>query len=105
MNLSNYINYLPPEIETYADKMERLHPDEKRKIYGITLQITENCCMSCTYCYQHNKTNSKMSFITAKNIIDKLLNNEFEFANINNTFGLIIDFIGGEPLMEIDLIE
>jgi sulfatase maturation enzyme AslB (radical SAM superfamily) len=46
-----------------------------------------------------------MSFDTAKNIIDKLLNNEFEFANIKNTFGLIVDFIGGEPFMEIDLIE
>ena len=105
MNLSHYNDYLPPEIETYADKMERLHPEEKRRIYGITLQITEDCCMACTYCYQHNKTKTVMSFNTAKNIIDKLLNNEFEFANIKNTFGLIVDFIGGEPFMEIDLIE
>ena len=105
MNLSHYNDYLPPEIETYADRMERLHPEEKRRIYGITLQITEDCCMACTYCYQHNKTKTIMSFDTAKNIIDKLLNNEFEFANIKNTVGLIVDFIGGEPFMEIDLIE
>jgi hypothetical protein len=37
MNLSHYNDYLPPEIETYADRMERLHPEEKRRIYGITL--------------------------------------------------------------------
>ena len=46
-----------------------------------------------------------MTFETAKKIIDKLLNDEIELVNIKNTFGIIIDFIGGEPLMEIELIE
>jgi hypothetical protein len=46
-----------------------------------------------------------MSFDIAKITIDKLLNDEFEFVNTKNTFALLISFIGGEPLMEIDLIE
>lgn len=56
--------------------------------------------MACTYCYQHNKTNNKMSIDTAKIAIDKILE-----LDPNECSSLIIDFIGGEPLMEIDLIE
>jgi hypothetical protein len=46
-----------------------------------------------------------MTWETAKTIIDKLLNDEFDFVNRHNCFAITYDFIGGEPLMEIDLIE
>ena len=45
-----------------------------------------------------------MTFETAKAFIDKLLNDQFERINTQNTIGLLINFIGGEPLMEIELI-
>ena len=45
-----------------------------------------------------------MTFDIAKKVIDKLLNNEYEILNTNNVHHLIIEFIGGEPFMEIDLI-
>lgn len=70
----------------------------------ITFQITEDCCLKCTYCYQLHKTKAKMTFQTAKDFIDKLLNDQFERINTQNTIGLLINFIGGEPLMEIELI-
>lgn len=99
------INYLPPEDEQFSDYIKRLFPTETRNIYDITFQVTEDCCMACTYCYQHHKTSNTMTFETAQKFIDNLLNNKFELININNTCGIVIDFIGGEPLMEIDLIE
>ena len=99
------INYLPPPFREYTTILKETHPEEERKTYHITFQITEDCCMACTYCYQHHKTNNKMNFEMAKNIIDKLLNNEFSLINTTTTFGIVIEFIGGEPLMEIDLIE
>lgn len=99
------INYLPPPLTSFGDDLKQLYFNENRDTYELTFQVTEDCCMACTYCYQHHKTNNKMSFNTAKTIIDKLLNNELELVNTNNTFALAIDFIGGEPLMEIDLIE
>ena len=61
--------------------------------------------MKCTYCYQHNKSNNKMTFEIAKKIIDKLLNNEIPSATTENTFAVVFDFIGGEPLLEIDLLQ
>ena len=46
-----------------------------------------------------------MTFETAKKIIDKLLNNEIPSATTENTFAVVFDFIGGEPLLEIDLLQ
>ena len=81
------------------------------KPYGakdITLQITENCNMRCTYCYQHHKTNNKMSFETATKTIDLILDNDERVSNyckLDDNLGLIFNYIGGEPLLEIELID
>lgn len=102
------INYLPPREVEYQDLIYRLFPEKtlqvKKKVMTITFQVTEDCCMACTYCYQHNKSSKKMTFETAKIFIDQLLADEYECANRDNTFTVILDFIGGEPLMEIELI-
>lgn len=102
------IKYKLEADEGYGEIIKRLFPEEfieeKSKAVGVTFQITDNCCMACTYCYQHNKGNNRMSFNTAKIIIDKLLNDEL-YINRYNTVGVYLDFIGGEALMEIDLIE
>lgn len=101
------INYLPPKEVEYSEQLNRMFPEEaeKRKTYQITFQVTENCCMACTYCYQHNKSENRMTWETAKKIIDKLLRNELEFCKTEDIYAVIFDFIGGEPFMEIDLIE
>ena len=57
--------------ETYNDYIARLYGNDKR-IEQISFQVTENCCMKCTYCYQHNKSTKTMNFEQAKNFIDKL---------------------------------
>ena len=70
----------------------------------ITFQVTEACCLNCSYCYQLHKSSKKMTFQTAKDFIDLLLSDKFERINTTNTVGLSVHFIGGEPLMEIELI-
>jgi sulfatase maturation enzyme AslB (radical SAM superfamily) len=44
-----------------------------------------------------------MNFEIAKTFIDNLFQNKYSFIDIND--GIVLDFIGGEPLMEIELIE
>ena len=84
----------PPE--TWNEELTNLY---KKPVISITFQVTEDCCMACTYCYQHHKTPNKMTWETAKTVIDKiLLLPEDKYAS------LILEFIGGEPLLEIDLI-
>lgn len=101
----NNINYLPPQNEQYHDYIHRLYPEENKQVLQITFQVTEDCCLACTYCYQHNKRKNKISFDIAKKVIDDLLNDKYDFINTNNANGLIIEFIGGEPFLEIKLIQ
>lgn len=57
----------------------------------------------CHNCYQYNKTPMRMSFETAKTFIDNLLDDKYGYINRYNSPAIIIEFIGGEPLMEIKL--
>ena len=94
-------------ISDFGDQMISIYNSNK-KVYTITFQVTEDCNLCCSYCYQTNKTHNKMTFETAKKLIDYIFenkNNPDFFYNEKNTLGFIIDFIGGEPFLEIDLIE
>ena len=64
----------------------------------VVLTVTESCNLNCIYCYENHKSKKIMSFDTAKKIIDEEIRNlteeEIEF-----------DFLGGEPLMNFELIQ
>ncbi len=67
----------------------------------ITFAVTEDCNLNCSYCYLPKKnTGRKMSFDTAKKAIDYFLKNDHLTAP-----QLILDFIGGEPLLEVELMD
>lgn len=74
----------------------------------VTFQITDDCNLRCTYCYQINKGKRVMDFETAKNFIELLIADSYKndtYVSLETTPGVIIEFIGGEPLLEIDLID
>lgn len=72
------------------------------KAYEVTFIVTEDCNLRCSYCYQVHKNNKhRMTFEIAKKAIDYLLDNPQMF----DAEGVLWDFIGGEPLLEIDLID
>lgn len=54
-------------------------------------------------CYQINKSPMKMTFDIAKKFVDDLLHDKYDYINQHNSPAIILEFIGGEPLMEIDL--
>lgn len=70
----------------------------------ITFIVTKDCQLACKYCYLVGKnSNERMSFDVAKKAIDYILSQE---KNIMfNQESVIWDFIGGEPFLEIDLID
>lgn len=69
---------------------------------NITFIVTQDCQLSCRYCYQVGKNKSqRMTFPIAKRAIDFILSNEAIFKEE----GVIWDFIGGEPFLEIDLLD
>ena len=96
----------------FSDVFIQMYPDMDRKqlsVKNVTIIVTEDCPLRCTYCYQHAKNNFNiMSKETAMKIVDFLFEEDLKNSRIinNNTAqGIILDFIGGEPLLEIELID
>lgn len=99
MEYSDFLRIIYPELFVSDDSCA------KKQVKTVTLQVTDDCCMACTYCYQHNKHHNFIDFETAKKFIDFLLDPNNTYVNPIISPGIILDFIGGEPLMAIDLID
>lgn len=68
----------------------------------ITFIVTKDCQLACKYCYLVGKNDKeRMSWQVAKSAIDYILAHEDDFKEQS----VIWDFIGGEPFLEIDLID
>ena len=65
----------------------------------VTITLTQQCNLACSYCYEHHKTQSAMDFSTAKSIIDQ------ELLNTPDGESLEFDLFGGEPFLEFELIK
>lgn len=103
-------------FEQFQDYIARLYPEVHPKGEGfrktlsrsVTFQVTDRCSLACKYCYQINKGKRVMSFETAKKLIDLLLSGEKgmkDYVSPENSPAIILEFIGGEPLLEVELIE
>lgn len=66
----------------------------------MTLEINQRCNLRCQYCYLGEKNGTKMSYETACKAIDRA----FLYTKIHKDQTLWIDFIGGEPLLDFDMI-
>lgn len=70
----------------------------------ITFIVTKDCQLACKYCYLVGKNGSeRMSWETAQQAVNYILSNEndelFDFQSV------VFNFIGGEPFLEIELID
>lgn len=69
---------------------------------NITFIVTKDCQLACKYCYLVGKNEKeRMNWEVAKAAIDYILDNEQDFREES----VIWDFIGGEPFLEIELID
>lgn len=69
---------------------------------SITFIVTKDCQLACKYCYLVGKNSKeRMSWEVAKQAIDYILDHEEDFKEES----VVWDFIGGEPFLEIDLID
>ena len=105
------------KFDLFSDWMSKIYPElaivnkdiDKCLISRtFTFQVTDACNLACTYCYQTNKGKRRMSIETAKLTVDKLLSGEDGFADYidpQNVPAIILEFIGGEPFLEIELID
>lgn len=67
--------------------------------YHPTICVTQKCNLNCRYCYQHHDEKS-MPFETAKRCIDEIFQ-----KNAVNADRIEVNFIGGEPLLQFELLK
>lgn len=97
--------------ESYSDFIARIYPEtagQEIQTLDLTFQITEDCNLQCSYCYQIQKTNKTMPIEVAKKFIDLLLENNANarfYLDTSDITAVILNFIGGEPLLQIELID
>ena len=68
------------------------------KKFHLSLILTNQCNLSCIYCYENNKTKKSMDVNVCKDIIAKYLNMP-DYDEVE------IDFFGGEPFLEFTTIK
>ena len=111
-------NTVQRKFTSFTDFIAKCYPDasEGSATMGpdriltrtVTFQVTDKCNLACTYCYQINKSVRRMKFEDAKLFIDKLLSGEdgfSEYVSVKNSPGIVIEFIGGEPFLEVDYVQ
>lgn len=108
-----YISLTRKRHEDYSNMVQRLYAGDDISVNhalcrNITFQVTSGCNLRCSYCYEHHKGAEHMSIETGRKIVDYLLDlyeqGDSDFIN-RNTRAVVLDFIGGEPLLEASLIE
>lgn len=88
-------------MERREIKMGKLNDSFNNSNYqSITFCVTEECNLRCKYCYMtHKNSFRRMSIEVAKEAVDYYLSQPVE------TEAVAWEFIGGEPLLEIALID
>lgn len=93
----------------FQDSFPRLFPElqgETMVVKNITFVTTESCNLACTYCYECHKTPKMMTIDVAKRAIDALFDKEKMNGYITDDHKCaIIEFIGGEPFLNMDVVE
>lgn len=68
-----------------------------------SLMLTHTCNLNCVYCFEKFKSDRQMSFGTARQILEK------EYTDYQSSMApdkrMNVDFMGGEPLINFDLIK
>jgi len=87
----------------FAPELKSALPPYSPVIKAMCLNVSHNCNLACEYCFADGGTycgeRQTMSFETAKAAIDMLI------AASGNRRNLEVDFFGGEPMLDFDVVK
>lgn len=100
------IKSLKEEGLLFTEDTYETHPsfvNRKKVVKALCLHVSHDCNLKCKYCFasqgDFGGEKEMMSFEIGKKAIDYLI------ANSGNRRNLEIDFFGGEPLMNFDVVK
>ncbi len=89
--------------DTFEDKAGTLKAKTSGVIKALCIHIAHTCNLNCEYCFasqgKYHGERALMSFETGKQALDFLV------ANSGSRRNLEVDFFGGEPLMNFDVVK
>jgi uncharacterized protein len=91
--------YTEDEYEDYIDKLQ----DRPVVVKALCLHIAHDCNLACQYCFaeegEYHGRRALMSFEVGKKALDFLIQNSGKRRNLE------VDFFGGEPLMNFQVVK
>ncbi len=89
--------------DTFASMAGNLRKKNGNIIKALCLHVSHTCNLNCSYCFasqgRYHGERELMSFEVGKQALDFLV------ANSGNRTNLEVDFFGGEPLMNINIVK
>lgn len=89
--------------DTFADKASTFKERSGNIIKALCLHVAHTCNLNCSYCFasqgKYHGERALMSFEVGKQALDFLI------ANSGTRRNLEVDFFGGEPLMNWDVVK
>ncbi len=89
--------------DTYEDKADTLKKKTSGVIKALCLHIAHTCNLNCSYCFasqgKYHGERAVMSYEVGKRALDFLIENSGSRKNLE------VDFFGGEPLMNFQVVK
>lgn len=89
--------------DTYADKAAMLKNKSGNIVKALCLHVAHTCNLNCSYCFasqgKYQGERALMSFEVGKRALDFLIENSGTRRNLE------VDFFGGEPLMNWEVVK
>ena len=89
--------------DVYENVIEEFSNNRQTVVKALCLHIAHDCNLACRYCFaeegEYHGRRALMSYETGKQALDFLI------ANSGNRKNLEVDFFGGEPLMNFDVVK
>lgn len=89
--------------DIYEPFVEKFKEKRQTVVKALCLHIAHDCNLACKYCFaeegEYHGRRALMSFEVGKKALDFLV------ANSGNRINLEVDFFGGEPLMNWDVVK
>ena len=89
--------------DTFRDAAQTLKDKTSGVVKALCLHIAHTCNLNCSYCFasqgKYSGERAVMSFETGKRALDFLIENSGTRRNLE------VDFFGGEPLMNFDVVK
>ena len=89
--------------DEYEDYIEDISKNRQTVVKALCLHIAHDCNLACKYCFaeegEYHGRRALMSFEVGKKALDFLVANSGDHVNLE------VDFFGGEPLMNFEVVK